>query len=241
MLMACNEFAVLLVLLAIKSRGRPLTLSFRNDFLTTEQRETLTKAVKDVDAKRDPVHPIIKYERPESTIPSLTSTSSSEFGHFLNNNFNHTLGVHRPDGHTVGKHLDISTAATEESNCWNRCPASSSSSISSDFKDTHIGRLLAPPPCSFSVSTHKSRNSATSISNNSLHSSSEVGSSGTVSSLVNILVKKPSTSPQLRQREQPLLGETKNKEEGLEQKRRFGVGIQPSGTQQHQDFQANLL
>ena len=38
---------------AIKSRGRPLTLSFRNDFLTTEQREILTKAIKDVDANRE--------------------------------------------------------------------------------------------------------------------------------------------------------------------------------------------
>jgi hypothetical protein len=35
---------------AIQARDRPLTLSFRNDFLTTEQRTILTRAVQDVDA-----------------------------------------------------------------------------------------------------------------------------------------------------------------------------------------------
>jgi PH domain len=34
---------------AIQARGRPLTLSFRNDFLTIEQRTILTKAVREVD------------------------------------------------------------------------------------------------------------------------------------------------------------------------------------------------
>jgi hypothetical protein len=227
---------------AIKSRGRPLTLSFRNDFLTTKQRATLTKAVKDIDAKRDPEHPVMKYERPKSTIQSLPSTSSFESGHFLNNNNNHLQGVHRHGGTPAAKILDISTAATEESNCWNRCPASSSSSISSDFRDNHVGRLLAQPPSSSSVSTHKSRNSVTSIANNSLYSLSEVGSAGAVSSLMNILVKKKaSSSPVLQQGGQQLLGDTKNAEEGLEQSRRFGIGINPSGTQQHQDFKANLL
>jgi len=33
---------------SIQARGRPLTLSFRNDFLTTEQRRILTKAVQDM-------------------------------------------------------------------------------------------------------------------------------------------------------------------------------------------------
>jgi hypothetical protein len=58
---------------------------------------------------------------------------------------------------------------------------------------------------------------------------------------MNILVKKASTSPGLQQGGQQLIGDTKNKEEGLEQSRRFGIGINPSGTQQHQDFKANLL
>lgn len=33
---------------SIQARGRPLTLSFRNDFLTPKQREILTKAIGDV-------------------------------------------------------------------------------------------------------------------------------------------------------------------------------------------------
>lgn len=33
---------------SIQARGRPLTLSFRNDFLTSKQREILTKAVADI-------------------------------------------------------------------------------------------------------------------------------------------------------------------------------------------------
>ena len=33
---------------SIQARGRPLTLSFRNDFLTSRQREILTKAVADI-------------------------------------------------------------------------------------------------------------------------------------------------------------------------------------------------
>jgi hypothetical protein len=39
---------------SIQARGRPLTLSFRNDFLTTKQREILTKAVNDVKAHEEP-------------------------------------------------------------------------------------------------------------------------------------------------------------------------------------------
>ena len=39
---------------AIQARSRPLTLSFRNDFLTTKQREILTKAVNEVDQSMPP-------------------------------------------------------------------------------------------------------------------------------------------------------------------------------------------
>ena len=39
---------------SIQARGRPLTLSFRNDFLTPTQRAILTKAVKDVQAHDEP-------------------------------------------------------------------------------------------------------------------------------------------------------------------------------------------
>ncbi|KAL7470634.1 hypothetical protein ACHAXS_010884 [Conticribra weissflogii] len=39
---------------SIQARGRPLTLSFRNDFLTPKQREILTKAVEDVNPSAPP-------------------------------------------------------------------------------------------------------------------------------------------------------------------------------------------
>ena len=194
---------------AIKSRGRPLTLSFRNDFLTTEQRTILTKAVKDVDAKRDPVHRVSKYERPESTTTSLTSAPSFVSGHFLNNNdISRSQAVQRTSDYTTLKSLDISTTATEESNCWNQFSASSS--------------ISSAPPLTSSRS-------------------SEAGSTRSVSSLMKILVKKGSTSPELQQRSEPLVRGTKSKEEGSKRNRMFDGGINPSGTRQHQDFQANLL
>ncbi len=197
---------------AIKSRGRPLTLSFRNDFLTTEQRETLTKAIKDVDAKRDPVQRNLKFERPPSTTPSLSSAPSFESGHFLNNNDarNRKQAIHRTDEYTTFQGLDVSAAAAEEGNCWNACPASSASSISS-----------AQPP-------YSSR-------------SSEAGSTRSVSSLMKILVKKDSISTEVQQGSESFPRGAKSREEGSKRNRMFDGGINPSGTRQHQDFQANLL
>ena len=78
---------------AIKARGRPLTLSFRDDFLTTEQRSILTKAVADVEAatakqvaSRQLVQrtTAIQHARPPSTTPSITSVLSHESDHFVN-------------------------------------------------------------------------------------------------------------------------------------------------------------
>ena len=197
---------------SIKSRGRPLTLSFRNDFLTTEQRTILTKAVKDVEAKRPPVRPVIQYERPQSTTPSLNSGLSHESDHFLNN----TNGFHRQNDPNTDL-LDTSTAATEESNCWiRRCPSSTSNSISSIHKEYRTVR-----PSSSSVSTHKSTN---------FYSFSEAGSvSSSFAPMMTKLLKKVSSSDQ------------EEKFYKYEEERRFGTGINPSGTPQHQDFQSNLL
>ena len=188
---------------AIKSRGRPLTLSFRNDFLTTEQRETLTKAVKDVDAKRTPpVKRVLEYERPPSTTPSLTSVPSTESEDFLNPNPNNRSQViHRSRDH-ANKILDISATATENSNCWNQ------------FAHPH----------------HSSK-------------SSEAGSSRSVSSLMKMLVRKGSTSSDVQEGSESQLRSSKSQEESSSRRRNrmFHGGINPSGTQQHQDFQANLL
>jgi hypothetical protein len=74
---------------AIHARGRPLTLSFRNDFLTTKQRAILTKAVADVEKVVPPPRPI-QYKqstiRPASRGPgeSIVSSQSHETEHFVN-------------------------------------------------------------------------------------------------------------------------------------------------------------
>ncbi len=70
---------------AIQARGRPLTLSFRNDYLTTEQRAVLTKAVMEVDAKRPPPRPMVQFgTRPPSATPSITSALSHDTECFVN-------------------------------------------------------------------------------------------------------------------------------------------------------------
>jgi len=48
---------------AIQARGRPLTLSFRNDFLTMEQRAILTRAVEDINASVSPLKRVIQYRK----------------------------------------------------------------------------------------------------------------------------------------------------------------------------------
>jgi len=48
---------------AIQARGRPLTLSFRNDFLTMEQRFTLTRAVEEINASASPLKRVIQYRK----------------------------------------------------------------------------------------------------------------------------------------------------------------------------------
>lgn len=66
---------------AIQARARPLTLSFRNDFLTTEQRRILTKAIGDVASppmQKKSIDSQYKTprERPPSTDPSVHSAVS---------------------------------------------------------------------------------------------------------------------------------------------------------------------
>lgn len=68
---------------AIQARGRPLTLSFRNDFLTTKQRAILTKAVADIE-KAIPRQTIqYKQQRPPSA-ESIMSSQSHETEQFVN-------------------------------------------------------------------------------------------------------------------------------------------------------------
>jgi hypothetical protein len=62
---------------AIQARPRPLTLSFRNDFLTTEQRRILTKAIQEVKEKSRPVERT-KSSRSIGTEPSTQSSKSGD-------------------------------------------------------------------------------------------------------------------------------------------------------------------
>ena len=138
---------------AIKARGRPLTLSFRNDFLTTEQRAVLTKAVMEVDAKAPPPRATIQYGgsiRPPSTTPSINSAISHETDYFVN------------DGDNQKEEETDHSANAADSTCCRR--PISSSSVSS-----HGGRLRRFS--SNSVSTHQSN----------FRSFSEAGSSSVMS------------------------------------------------------------
>lgn len=80
---------------AIQARGRPMTLTFRNDFLTMEQRAILTKAVAEVDCAVPPPRKTIQYKnaapiaRAEPVTLRTESASSHESEHFVNDNATH--------------------------------------------------------------------------------------------------------------------------------------------------------
>jgi len=68
---------------AIQTSGRPLTLSFRNDFLTLKQRRILTKAVSEVESSLPPPRPILHYNVQDRVQPIFNKQdvleSSSSF------------------------------------------------------------------------------------------------------------------------------------------------------------------
>ena len=80
----------------IQARSRPLTLSFRNDFLTTDQRAIMTKVVEQMEKDQALSAPSVAglgksdlpqnvpVARPPSEIPSLESAPSHETAHFVN-------------------------------------------------------------------------------------------------------------------------------------------------------------
>jgi len=75
---------------AIQGRGRPLTLSFRNDFLTMQQRSILTKAVAEVDSAAPPTRRTVQYRNAAQIIPvdpelpRSASSTSHESDQFVN-------------------------------------------------------------------------------------------------------------------------------------------------------------
>lgn len=156
---------------AIQARSRPLTLSFRDDFLTTEQRAVLTKAVMEVDAKCPPPRPTIPFGvRPPSTTPSITSALSHDTECFVNeHDFGKSNTLSPPE-------KDLSAWAQEKDCCHEKFVAASNS-VSS-----HYSRLRR-----MSSSSHSTTQS-------NFRSFSEAGSSITSSfaPLVANLVKQAS-------------------------------------------------
>jgi hypothetical protein len=146
---------------AIKARGRPLTLSFRNDFLTSDQRAVLTKAVSEMEASAPPPRRTIQYrtqERPPSTTPSLNSAISHESDNFVNDVDNRTTQSEETD-------LSAYASSTVNSHCFPK------RTLSSHSLSTHQSQYRRPS-ASNSVSTHQSNN---------FRSFSEAGTSSVIS------------------------------------------------------------
>jgi uncharacterized coiled-coil DUF342 family protein len=146
---------------AIKARGRPLTLSFRNDFLTSDQRAVLTKAVSEMEASAPPPRRTIQYrtqERPLSTTPSINSAISHESDNFVNDVDNRT---------TQSEETDLSAYASSaaSSHCFAK------RTLSSNSLSTHQSQYRRPS-ASTSVSTNQSNN---------FRSFSEAGTSSVIS------------------------------------------------------------
>ena len=199
---------------AIKARGRPLTLSFRNDYLTSEQRTVLTKAVMEVDAKGPPPRHAIQYsgrDRPPSTTPSITSALSHETEHFVNDEESQNA---QPQSD------ECSTPATG-STCCNRRAPPTSNSIS-----THRGRTRRFS--GNSVSTHQSNFRSFSEAGSNFRSFSEAGSSSVISATLAPLVSN-------------LMKGVSDRKEKFQPDYLHREPEKLEDTPQHKDFQSNLL
>jgi hypothetical protein len=154
---------------SIQARGRPLTLSFRNDFLTSEQRKILTKAVKDMEASALPPRRSIEYrltDRPSSATPSMQSGLSHE-SHFVN------------DGRSAHSHEDDSSV-----------------SVNSDHRNFMPQSFSGSRSVSSGNGRYQSFSEARSVSSakSNYRSFSEAGSSTSVLSAVAPLVSNLLTS-----------------------------------------------
>lgn len=139
---------------AIQARGRPLTLSFRNDFLTTEQRAVLTKAVMEVDAKRPPPRPTVQFgARPPSTTPSITSALSHDTECFVNEDDSVKTNFFSSREH------DLSAWAQEKDCCHEKIVAASHSvsgrlrRLSSSSQSTHQSNFRSFSDAGSSISS----------------------------------------------------------------------------------------
>lgn len=95
---------------AIQARGRPLTLSFRNDFLTTQQRAILTKAVSEVGATLPPSKRAIQHR---ISNPPKQSSSTSQQGHSRGSSYDtEQFGNYSPDNARSRDEESVSTRSS---------------------------------------------------------------------------------------------------------------------------------
>lgn len=204
---------------AIKSRGRPLTLSFRNDFLTTDQRATLTKAVMDVDAKcpRPVPRPVIQCERRPSATPSVTSALSHDSEYFakLHEDDSQYAGSRHSGGRALKTHI-IQLRDPDES-----------------FKAIEGDGSCCPPSYSShsSLSSYHHRDQT-----RNFHSFSEAGSSTVLSTTLAPLMANLLKGVSERQERE---SETKQALVEPEYLRRLATRMESNP--KHQNFQSNLL
>jgi peptidoglycan hydrolase CwlO-like protein len=216
---------------SIKARGRPLTLSFRNDFLTSEQRAVLTKAVADV-AKAivpppRPQHvsqyrsnaPIAVHARRPSTTPSLNSAVSTESDYFVNDRggggsqMDRFIQQQQDDDETPSSASGIWPSRREETMSSNNSVSTRQGSTRSRWETSSVAS-----------------DSVRSFRQADFYSFSEAGTSSVISAafapLMANLLNGMSVRTSAREKSTPQYLE---RQESLE------------NTPQHRDFQSNLL
>ena len=115
---------------AIQARGRPLTLSFRNDFLTTEQRAILTKAVSEVDAVPQPKQ-TTQYRIAD---PPKQSSSTSQHGNSARGS-THDAEQYGNYSHGNSRSRDEESVSTRSSSNYRPQTFSAVSSIATSTHD----------------------------------------------------------------------------------------------------------
>ena len=227
---------------SIQARGRPLTLSFRNDFLTVDQREIMTKVVAQMEKAQPRATPIggpqrsnspltgghVEYKgrehdvRPFSAAPSLQEASSHETAHFVNDTTlrtSNTIHVPIEPGQAGRKMDDVDDDLTVSTTGYYSSDYHHSSNLSEPYHHTQSRRFTAS-----SVGTSNSYKRPGSYN---FRSFSEAGSSASaLSSAIGPLLSNLLSPEKRRVILDP---------EYL--RRRDPVELTP----QHQDFESNLL
>jgi hypothetical protein len=198
---------------AIKARQRPMTLSFRNDFLTTEQRAILTKAIGDTGEQLPPVRQITPRQRAPSTTPSIASALSHDSDNFASRK-------EYKNGHNDSEEADLSAMAHKESKkCIPRHAMYARDTLSACSRRTSA--------CGSSVSSQNSTSNHSKFRTFSEGGASSVSASA--ASLVANLMKNVSGHKRSEKKSTSTPSYLTQDAESVE------------GSQQHKDFQSNLL